>query len=163
MSLKVPEWVYQNTWGNTSISEQVLLEVNSSALQDDFEFNDSRLRIQSFNTSEKLVTITVNCSGYGTILNHTRVAGEEIPGILFPEGEPLGLDRLSFVISAKYEGENATVSFIACGQTILHADYTVERILPGYYELQAVGAVLLLLGCVITISSFVKESSVKKY
>lgn len=162
MSLKVPEWVYKNSWGSTSISIQVHLEVDSSILQDDFEFNDCRLRIQSFNTSGKLTTIIVNCSSYGTILNRTRVAGNEIPGILFPEGEPMGLGVLSFVVSAKYEGENATVVFIASGQTILHSDYTIEHILPGYYELQAVGLILISIGVITTIGSLAKEWSAKE-
>lgn len=110
------------------------------------------LRIPSFNTSNNKVSIEVISQLNGTILNHSLVSGEDIEGIMFPADRPTDwVQDQNYTILVLWEGTNTSVVFDYYTRAIMHADGTVCRTLPGYYETQNLGFTVLGIGIAISI------------
>ena len=109
-----------------------------------------RLSIYCFNTSENIVSIVVTSDLGGTILNHSRISGTEVPGITYPLESPTGwAESQEFNVIVRWEGVNASVHFMYCISYVGHADGSVPYTLPGFEEAQSLG--FLALGCGLTL------------
>ena len=109
-----------------------------------------RLSIYSFNTSGNIVSIEVTSDLGGTILNHSKVSGAEVPGITYPLEKPTGwVESQEFNVIVRWEGVNASVHFMYCTSYVGHADGSVPYTLPGFEEAQSLG--FLALGCGLTL------------
>jgi len=109
-----------------------------------------QLNIYCFNTSGNIVSIEVTSDLGGAILNHSRVSGTEVLGIVYPLENPTGwAESQEFNMIVQWEGVNASVHFMYCTSIMGHADGSVRHTLPGFEEAQSLG--FLALGCGLTL------------
>ncbi len=138
-------------WTYGYYGDNVTLVVNSSIHYASVTTPGEQLVITGFHTNGSTVSIVVFCETEGVILNHSRVAGAEIGGIIYPDAPPSGNVDRDFNITVLWEGESALVNFFYYTNMAMHADGAVYWTSPGFEETRDFGYSLLLGGSMVCI------------
>ena len=140
----VPLWWYPAHYGM-----EAEMNVSSSCPVSTMTFNGQGLTIDRFNTSGQIVSIVVVSEYNDTLFNQSLVSGE-VSGLDFRDMTLTGWERFQdFNVTVFWEGFNATVSFVYTVLYVMHVDTAVYYTMPGFYETQNLGFILLDTGLVV--------------
>jgi hypothetical protein len=149
-------------WWQYDVFDETTLNVSSANSVAIKTIVAEQLSIHCFNTNGNIVSILVISGQGGTILNHSRVSGTELPGITYPLESPTGwVESQKFNVIVCWEGVNASVYFMYYTSYVGHADGSVRHTLPGFEMAQSLG--FLALGSGLTLFTVIATIHVKRF
>ena len=104
----------------------------------------------NLNTSGNVVSaLLFNETGH-LLVNLSRVVGERITGLTWPQEPPSGwVQPQNYTISLIWEGVNTTVEVSYWTYYAAHADVFVDSFLPDYFVFLAIGNALVTAGAIL--------------
>ena len=104
----------------------------------------------TLNTSGDVVSaLLFNETGH-LLVNLSRVVGERITGLTWPQEPPSGfVQPQNYTISLIWEGVNTTVEVVYLTYYVGHADASVDSFLPEYFVFLAIGSALVTAGAIL--------------
>lgn len=108
-------------------------------------------RLEAYlNTSGNVVSALLFNETDHILVNLSRVVGERITGLTWPQESPSGwIQPQNYTISLIWEGVNTTVEVDYWTYYVGHADASVDSFLPEYFVFLAIGNALVTAGAIL--------------